>query len=97
MIPVLLSPAAIALYALVNSVVFCMYAYDKHMARAGGWRIPEHTLLGAALFGPFGAYGAMLLFRHKTRKMKFYLVPAFMVIHIAGILYVAGALVLPPF
>ena len=93
MIPVPLAPAGIALYALVNSLVFCLYGYDKHTARVGGRRIPEYTLLGAALCGPFGAYGAMLLFRHKTLKMKFYLVPVFMLIHIAGILYMAGALV----
>jgi len=81
---------ALGLYPAVNAGVFCLYGYDKHAARAGRWRIPESTLLGSALLGPFGAFGAMLLFRHKTRKPKFYLVPVFMLLHIAGILYLAG-------
>jgi uncharacterized membrane protein YsdA (DUF1294 family) len=82
--------AVIALYAFANLVVFCLYAYDKHMAHTGGWRIPERILLLTALFGPFGAYGAMHLFRHKTQKIKFWLVPFFLVLHIAGILYIAA-------
>ena len=94
MIPVL-PDAVIDLYALVNTGVFCLYGYDKHAARTGRWRIPESTLLGSALIGPFGAFGAMLLFRHKTRKLKFYLVPVFLVLHAMGILYLAGVPVLP--
>jgi uncharacterized membrane protein YsdA (DUF1294 family) len=81
-----------ALYILANIAVFCLYAYDKHMARNEGWRIPERILLAAALIGPFGAYGAMRLFRHKTQKIKFYLVPFFLLLHIAGILYIAACL-----
>ena len=53
---------------------------------------PRDTLIAAALVGPFGAYGAMHLFRHKTKKKRFYLVPFFMIIHIAGMLYVAAIL-----
>jgi uncharacterized membrane protein YsdA (DUF1294 family) len=89
--------AAIVTYIFVNVFVFCLYGYDKKAARAGGWRISENSLLGAAIFGPFGAYGAMAVFRHKTRKMKFYLVPVFMILHIAGMLYLVGALVIPSF
>jgi uncharacterized membrane protein YsdA (DUF1294 family) len=39
------------------------------------------------VFGPFGAFAGMRLFHHKTRKNKFLLVPAFLVIHFAIILY----------
>ncbi|MGA2698163.1 MAG: DUF1294 domain-containing protein [Methanoregula sp.] len=92
MIPISDSLLLIALYALANIAVFCLYGYDKHMARTGGWRIPERVLLVAALIGPFGAYGAMRLFRHKTQKIKFYLVPFFLILHIAGILYIAARL-----
>jgi uncharacterized membrane protein YsdA (DUF1294 family) len=90
-----LAPALVVVYALVNGGVFCLYGYDKYAARTGRWRIPESTLLGFALIGPFGAFGAMLLFRHKTRKLKFYLVPLFLVLHVIGILYLAGVLALP--
>jgi uncharacterized membrane protein YsdA (DUF1294 family) len=92
MIPVSDGLFVIAVYALANIAVFCMYSYDKHLARTGGWRIPERVLLVTALIGPFGAYGAMRLFRHKTQKIKFYLVPFFLVLHIAGILYIAARL-----
>lgn len=80
--------AVIALYALANGVVLCLYAYDKYMARTDGWRISESILIVAALFGPFGAYAAMRVFRHKTQKIKFWLVPFFLVLHVAGILYI---------
>ena len=59
MIPIFDGLVVIALYALANIAVFCLYVYDKHMARTDGWRIPERILIVAALFGPFGAYGAM--------------------------------------
>ncbi len=96
MIPVSVALAAFICYVLVNIIVFNLYAYDKHTARTGEWRLTERLLITAALFGPFGAYVAMHLFRHKIRKLKFYLIPLFMIIHIAGILYVAAILVHPP-
>jgi uncharacterized membrane protein YsdA (DUF1294 family) len=36
-----------------------------------------------ALIGPFGAYAAMQVFRDKTRKLKFNLVPVCAILHIA--------------
>jgi uncharacterized membrane protein YsdA (DUF1294 family) len=87
-----LVPALIAIVAITNLAAFFLYAYDKHLARTDAWRTSERTLIAAALVGPFGAYGAMHLFRHKTKKMRFYLVPVFMIIHIAGMLYVAAIL-----
>lgn len=55
-----------------NGVVFLLYAVDKYRAKTGGWRIPEKTLLGAALLG--GGVGALLgmrLVRHKTKHTSF--------------------------
>lgn len=80
----------LALYIVINSIAFLAFAYDKHKARNNGWRISEGTLLVLAFLGPFGAYGAMRMFRHKTRKIKFYLVPLFLVLHIAGMIYLAA-------
>ncbi len=88
--------SAIVVYVHANIAVFFLYAYDKHLARTDAWRTSEHTLIAAALVGPFGAYGAMRLFRHKTKKMRFNLVPVFMIIHIAGMLYVAAILLHHP-
>ena len=72
----------LALYILINLVAFVLFAYDKRQAQNGRWRIPESILILVALFGPFGAYGAMRIFRHKTRKIIFYLVPVFLMLHL---------------
>lgn len=77
----------LAIYAMVNVIAFLTFAYDKRKARNNGWRISEGTLLVLAFFGPFGAYGAMQLFRHKTQKIKFYLVPVFLVLHVAVLVW----------
>jgi uncharacterized membrane protein YsdA (DUF1294 family) len=52
------------------------------MARRGDRRISEKSLLLLALLGPFGALAGMRWFRHKTRKMKFKLVPLFAIVHV---------------
>lgn len=73
--------ALAGLYLLINLVSMMMYAYDKMMARKGDRRISERTLLLLALIGPFGAMAGMRWFRHKTRKLKFKLVPLFALVH----------------
>jgi len=58
----------------INLVAFIVYGIDKRQAIKRRWRISEATLFILALVG--GALGAllgMLLFRHKTRKLKFQL------------------------
>jgi uncharacterized membrane protein YsdA (DUF1294 family) len=69
------------LYAVFNLTAFVLFANDKRRAKNNAWRTPENLLLLVAAIGPFGAYGAMVIFRHKTRKLKFYLVPVFLIIH----------------
>ncbi|HUT38532.1 MAG TPA: DUF1294 domain-containing protein [Methanoregula sp.] len=75
-------------YTILNGIVFFVYAYDKRKAQKNKWRISENRLLFLALIGPFGAYGAMNIFRHKTLKTNFLLVPVFLVLHIVGIMWV---------
>ncbi len=65
---------------IVNFVSLAVFGIDKLKSKKGGWRVPESRLLLIAFFGPFGAYAGMLLFRHKTRKIKFLLVPLFALI-----------------
>lgn len=56
----------------VNLLTFAMFQIDKSLARSGGWRIRESTLLWLAFLGGTpGAYAARSLFRHKTRKQPF--------------------------
>ena len=78
----------LAVYAILNGMVMFLYACDKTVARKNTWRTPENQLLFFALIGPFGAYAAMQVFRHKTRKLKFYLVPVFAILHIAILIWV---------
>ncbi len=71
----------------VNAVALVIFGVDKLQSKKRGWRIPESRLLLTAFFGPFGAYAGMLLFRHKTRKIKFLLVPIFLFIQVMLIAY----------
>jgi uncharacterized membrane protein YsdA (DUF1294 family) len=68
--------------AILNIIIFFIYTLDKRAARKNTWRTPENFLLFFALIGPFGAWTAMRVLRHKTRKIKFYLVPLFAILHI---------------
>ena len=49
-----------------------MFGIDKYKAIHQAYRISEKALFMIALFGgAYGAYVAMYLFHHKTRKLKF--------------------------
>ena len=63
----------IILYLIaVNALSFLLMLADKHRARKKLWRIPERTLLGAAVIGgSLGSLVGMYLFRHKTKHPKF--------------------------
>jgi uncharacterized membrane protein YsdA (DUF1294 family) len=80
----------VILYALCNGFAFFAFAVDKRAAEKNRWRFSERFLLFSALAGPLGACCAMKFFRHKTRALKFYLVPFFLFLHIiiiASVLY----------
>ncbi len=73
-------------YLAVNLIVFIMYGIDKYKATHKKWRIPESTLIGAAVFGVLGALAGMYFFRHKTKKPKFYItVPVILVLELATV------------
>ncbi len=74
-------------YFILNVIAFVVFGLDKGKAVAGGRRFEERTLILAALMGPFGAYSGMRLFHHKTRKLKFKLVPIFLLLHALLIAY----------
>lgn len=80
-------PTVFVFLTILNVISLVFFGLDKLKSKRGGWRIPELRLLMVALFGPFGAYTAMLLFRHKTRKAKFFLVPIFLFIHLYLLVY----------
>jgi uncharacterized membrane protein YsdA (DUF1294 family) len=72
---------------IVNSIALALFGIDKFKSKKSGWRIPESRLLLIAFFGPFGAWAGMLLFRHKTRKIKFLIVPLFLFTQVFLIVY----------
>lgn len=71
----------------VNVIAFLLYGLDKQKAIRRKWRIPESVLLTAAVIGgSAGAFFGMRLFRHKTRKAKFYIgIPVLLVLQAAAI------------
>ncbi len=67
----LYAPGAFALLVL-NIATYLAFGIDKALARRGGRRIRENTLLVmAALGGMPGAWLARARLRHKTRKQPF--------------------------
>lgn len=55
-----------------NVVTFSQMGIDKNKSIHGQWRIRERTLiLSAFAMGGIGSLLGSLLFRHKTKKMKF--------------------------
>ena len=76
----------ILLYLLIiNALALLLMLADKLKAKKGAWRIPEATLIGAALLGgSIGAITGMYLFRHKTRHIKFSLgLPLILIVQLA--------------
>lgn len=69
--------------SVINFTTWAAYGLDKGRAKSGKWRIPERTLLLLALIGgSLGALAGMIMFRHKTRKPKFFVsVPVMFVVH----------------
>ena len=76
-------------YAIIlliwNIIVMFIYGIDKLLAKTGKRRVRELSLLVCAfLLGGIGAMFGMVLFNHKTSKIKFrILVPMSFVIGIA--------------
>lgn len=73
-----------------NIIVMFIYGIDKMQAKREKRRISEKALLLCAfLLGGYGAVFGMILFNHKTSKIKFrILVPIAMAITITAIYFV---------
>ncbi|MCE5298545.1 MAG: DUF1294 domain-containing protein [Methanoregulaceae archaeon] len=71
-------PLFLAIYLFANFSVVLLYGYDKRQAVLSSRRLSERMLLLSAIIAPFGALFGMVMFRHKTRNLKFIiLVPVF--------------------
>ena len=65
----------IAIYfTLINIITFIAFWKDKNLARRNKERISESNLLLLSISGgATGGLAAMYLFRHKTKKARFFL------------------------
>jgi uncharacterized membrane protein YsdA (DUF1294 family) len=62
----------IILYALLSTITFVVYGFDKLAAERGGKRVSERTLHLLAFCGGWpGALAGQRLFRHKRRNRTF--------------------------
>jgi uncharacterized membrane protein YsdA (DUF1294 family) len=75
-------PVPVILYGALNILSFAVFTYDKFRAKVMMGRRSETSLLLVSALGPAGALLAMMVFRHKTRHMKFILVPVFFILHL---------------
>lgn len=71
-------------FVLMNIITFFLFRKDKKKAEKNMFRIPEKDLLSfSAAFGALGGLLSMIIFHHKTRKPKFYiLVPLFAIVQL---------------
>ena len=71
---------------LINAIGLLIMCIDKLLAKKQARRVPERTLLLiAAIGGSLGSLLGMLVAHHKTRKAKFYiLVALLLVLHAAA-------------
>lgn len=75
----------INIYLIVlNIITFLIMGIDKYLAIKKKYRISEFHLLTLTLFGgSIGSLLGMIIFRHKTKKMKFLIIiPLSIIIHI---------------
>lgn len=75
----------ILLMALWNLITFAMMGIDKAKAKRNKQRISERTLiLSSFIMGAVGIAAGALIFHHKTRKVKFWiLIPMSIIVNIA--------------
>ena len=74
---------------IINAVGFLLMLADKRRARKKRWRIPEATLMTAALLGgSVGCLMGMYTVRHKTKHLKFVIgVPLILLCQLGLVIY----------
>ena len=56
----------------INLLAFLLMGWDKYCAIKKHWRISENNLIGLSLIGgSIGTLLGMIIFHHKTKKLKF--------------------------
>lgn len=74
----------------INLISFLTMYIDKKKAQKGKWRISEWTLFMLVILGGgIGGIAGMKVFRHKTKKAKFYIgFPAIIILQIALVIWI---------
>jgi uncharacterized membrane protein YsdA (DUF1294 family) len=74
---------------VINIVTFLVMGIDKWKAKRGSWRIQESALFTFVIFGGgIGGILGMIIFHHKTKKIKFQIgFPLILILEIIGIVY----------
>ena len=73
-------------WIIINVAGFALMDIDKAKATRHEWRIPEATLLMAAILGgSVGAWIGMYTFRHKTKHIRFVVGIPFILVLQAGL------------
>ncbi len=72
----------LTLILFFNSISFIIFGIDKLLAIKAKRRISERILIFFSSFAPFGSIMGMVIFNHKTSKIKFrFFVPMSVSIH----------------
>lgn len=77
-------------FLIMNLIGFFAMWIDKKKAEKSRWRISEKTLITITLLGgSIGTNVGMKMFRHKTKKPRFYIgFPVILTLQIALIIYI---------
>ncbi len=75
--------------AIPNLINLLLMMADKSQARKNGFRVPEAVFFIMSLIGgSIGCLAGMYLFRHKTRKPKFFIgIPLILIIQVALVVW----------
>ena len=58
----------------INILSFLLYGFDKYLAKNRLYRISEYSLFVLSFFGgSIGSILGMTIFRHKTKKISFWI------------------------
>lgn len=75
-------------FIAINLFSFILFFLDKRKAKKDKWRIKESTLhFTSFLGGSIGSISAMLMFHHKTKKLKFCIITVLALIFNGFIIY----------
>ena len=68
-------------FIIINIISFFLYGIDKYLAIKNYYRVSEYTLFVFAFFGgSVGSILGMIMFHHKIKKRRFWILNTFFLI-----------------